>query len=627
VRAVGRARIPNSTSLRLPPVRDALAAAVALASGWPLALWAWDRIVFPFSNPLGVVGPLTLEEFNPLNNIVRYLVFVGLPPLLYGALLLLLGRRAPAVPEAEGAAPARRRPIVLSTIAFALVATAGSALRMLSRPLRVEPLDFFHTGEWLTPGWNLAEGQGLWTGSLFIHGAFFDAVGTVLAWELFGQRTIGAGEVLHDLLHVLVAPALVVVLVALALCAHPGRRSPAAWILAVVLALVVVDLSTFATLQTLNRRDVPVLIGVAAFLLGVCHRRPVGLFVAGACSSLAFFYTFERGAYFTVATGATALLLWLREPRALGRPMLWGLAGLVAGWATFVVAVGPDEFRSFVETTRFFAATKDLFDSYVYPKPILLPPSFYTVAPLCISVQLLLAVRLLLRGGPRETVAAQVLVTLLALVYFRSGLGRSDEDHVRYASFFAVVGLGFALCNLAGEAVARRPRLARGAAAFLVPAALAAVVAVWLPQIDVPNVVTTSERLRALVTAPDDAWLTPGQRRVRDRLRELTAGDPCFFTFTNEGAWAYLLQKPTCGRYFIVWFVSAAPLQAALQRDLETYRPSHILLSARGWPNTIDGIPTATRVPALYAAVTSVYQPVEEIDGFVIGRRIDARGL
>jgi hypothetical protein len=620
----------SDSTLRLPPVRDALTAAVALALGWALALWAWDRIVLPFSNPLGVVGPLTLREFNPLSNIVRYLVLVGLPPLLYGALLLLLGRRVPAVPDAEGAAPARGREVVLGTIAFALVATAGSALRMLSRPLRVERLDFFHTGEWLTPGWNLAEGHGLWTGSLFVHGAFFDAVGTVLAWELFGQRTIGAGEVLHDLLQVLVAPALAVVFVVLGLCARPGRSSPAAspavWILAVVLALVVVDLGTFATLQVLNRRDVPVLVGVSAFLLGVCYRWPIGLFAAGACSSLAFFYAIDRGAYFTIATGATALLLWLREPRALGRPMLWGLAGLVAGWATFVVAVGPDEFRSFVETTRFFAATKDLFDSYVYPKPILLPPSFYTVSPLCISVQLLLAVRLLLRGGPRETVAAQVLVALLALVYFRSGLGRSDEGHVRYASFFAVVGLGYALCNLAGEAVARRPRLARGAAAFLVPAALAAVVAVWLPQIDVSNVVTAPERLRALVTAPDDAWLTPGQRRVRDRLRELTAGDPCFFTFTNEGAWAYLLQKPTCGRYFIVWFVSAAPLQAALQRDLETHRPSHILLSARGWPNTIDGIPTATRVPALYAAVTSMYQPVEEIDGFVIGRRVDARG-
>lgn len=136
---------------------------------------------------------------------------------------------------------------------------------------------------------------------------------------------------------------------------------------------------------------------------------------------------------------------------------------------------------------------------------------------------------------------------------------------------------------------------------------------------------TAPARLGALIAAPDDAWLTPVERRVRDRLRILTADDPCFFTFTSEGAWPYLMKKPTCGRYFIVWFTSAAPIQRALQRDLDVWRPSHILLRSPGWPNAIDRIGNAVRVPALYAAVTSTYHPVEDIDGFVIARRTDVR--
>lgn len=618
--------MPTIPSRRLPPARDAAAILVALGLGWTLALWAWDRIVLPFSNPLGVVGPLTLRQFNPLTNIARYLVFVLLPPLLYGTVLLLVGDRVtpPASPDDDP--PARRpRTVALAAAAFALVATAASALVVLSRPHAVEHVDFFHDGEWLTPGWNLAAGRGLWTASLFIHGAFFDAVGTVLAWDLFGQRTIGAVRVLHDLLTLLVSPALAVVFAALALCAQPGRRSPVAWIVAVALVLVVADAATTNTLQTLNRRDVPLLVGVAAFLFGVYYRRPAGVFVAGACSSLAFFYAIDRGGYFTIAVGLTAVVLWLREPRALARSMLWGLAGLVGGWVVFFLAVGPDEFRSFVDTTRFFAATKDLFDSFVYPKPVLLPPSLHAAAPMCIGIQLVLVVRLLLRGAPRETVAAQLLVAVLALAYFRSGLGRSDPGHVRYASFFAIVGLAYALCNLLGETVARRPRLARGALAATAIATLAVATTHWWPQVDLAQVATAPTRLRGKVAAPDDAWLTPVERRVRDRLRELTAHDGCLYTFTSEGIWPYLVQKPSCGRYFIVWFLSAAPLQAAAQRDLlETWRPSHILLKSPGWPNAIDGIPNARRVPALYAAVTSTYHPVEEIDGFVIGRRVDA---
>ena len=53
-------------------------------------------------------------------------------------------------------------------------------------------------------------------------------------------------------------------------------------------------------------------------------------------------------------------------------------------------------------------------------------------------------------------------------------------------------------------------------------------------------------------------------------------------------------------------------------------RPSHILLRSPGPANPIDDIPNAVRFPALYDAVTTAYHPVEEIDGFVIGRCIDA---
>lgn len=615
----------TSTAIRLSPARDLLAGATSLAAGWALALWAWERIVLPFANPLGIVGPLTLRQFNPTNNLLRYLVFILLPALLYAALAWRLGERSPAAPADEAAGPGvGARAAAGLALACAAVAAAAALLRMLSAPLAPTHLDFFHAGEWLAPGWNLAEGRGLWRGSLFIHGAFYDAVGTALAWDLFGQRTIGAGVVLQELLRVLVAPALAVAVLAMALCANPGRRSPGAWVVAVGLALVITDLVTVDTLQELNRRDVPVLVGVAALLFGVYFQHPAGFFVAGTCSSLAFFYTIDRGAYFTVAAGATAALLWLREPRALGRSMAWALAGLLLGWAVFAAGVGFDELRAFVDTSRFFATTKDLLDSYVYPKPTLLPPSFRAAAPLCIAVQVVLTVRLLLRGAPREAVAAQVLVTTLAVVYFRSGLGRSDPYHVRYASTFAFLGLTFAVCNAIGAAIVRRPRLTAALLAALGALGAGLAATTWWPAIDLARVRTSPDRLRALIAAPDDAWLTPTERRVRDRLAVLTAGDSCAFAFTSEGAWSFLLKKPTCGRYFIVWFVSAAPLQAALRRDLDAARPSHILLRSPGATNAIDGISNAVRFPALYDAITSAYHPVEEIDGFVIGRRVDA---
>src|SRR5207244_11847943 len=97
---------------------------------------------------------------------------------------------------------------------------------------------------------------------------------------------------------------------------------------------------------------------------------------------------------------------------------------------------------------------------------------------------------------------------------------------------FAYAGLLFALCNAFGQTLAgRRPIRLALASALAVLVGIAA----W------PTVARISAaalaapaRMRAFVSAPDDAYLSPGERRGRDRPRQLTRDDPCFFTFTSE---------------------------------------------------------------------------------------------
>ncbi|MEO8604984.1 MAG: hypothetical protein ABI629_20620 [bacterium] len=603
----------------LPPVADGLAIAVACSAGWAIGIFAWDRIQLPFSNPYGIVGPLTLLQFNPLNNQVRYGLFVGLPAVIYAALLSSAGRRVSAA--RTGAEAPLLAPCAVVALLFA---TAGiwTALRVgafLSLSFAPSPLDFFHHGEWLAPAWNYVVGRGLWRGSFFLHGAFYDPLATALGWWVFGQQTIGAALLMQAWLKLLIAPALAASLVALALCVEAERRA-VLWNVIVLLALILTTLLTNQRLQTLAPRDVPLLCGLAAFLFGVAFRHRAWLFAAGLCSSAAYFYVIDRGAYFSAALLITLAVVAWRDRPADRRTLGWCLAGIAFGWAVFAIAVGAAEFGAFLQTTAFIYGSKDLFDSYIYPNPDQLT-SVVTVAPLlCISLQGVLVVRALARRGRREAIAAQIFVAALALVSFRSALGRSDAGHVAYSSFFAYSGLGLALCNAFGSQLAARRRWLPPLAAGLVTLIAAAA---WsdAPRYDAVAALHAPARMRALVAAPDDAFLSVRERRVRDRLRELTRGDACFFTFTSEAAWNFLLRQPSCGRHSIVWFASAAPLQQEIERDLDRYRPSHILLRSPGWPNAIDGIDNAQRLPALTAALARTYEPVEDLDGFVIAQR------
>src|SRR3974390_3673426 len=57
-------------------------------AGIILGRFLLSYLALPFQNPLQVVGYCAKIQFNPLNNFVRFLVFVFLPPV---SLILLAG--------------------------------------------------------------------------------------------------------------------------------------------------------------------------------------------------------------------------------------------------------------------------------------------------------------------------------------------------------------------------------------------------------------------------------------------------------------------------------------------------------------------------------------------------------
>lgn len=359
-----------------PTGRDAIHAVLALLVGWGLGASLWESVRLPFSNPDQIVGPLTALRFNPTNNLLRYALFVGLPALLYGAWAVARGDWRSR--DAEDAAPQPRAVAAGGALALVavggLIGTALEVLRFLSGAFTLW-LDPFHHGEWLAPAWNYVSGRGLWRGTYFLHGVFYDPLATALGWAVTGQQTIGASLLTQDVLELLLPAAVACCVVALALCCPPGRRGTAAWALTVFGALVLTVLATDQHLQVLNRRDVPVLLGVAAFLFGLYFDSRAGLFIAGLASSATYFYVIDRGAYYNAALLATMLALWVRAPLPAPPPdaarvsLAWCALGIGLGWAAFGLAVGGEEFRAFLDATATIYRTKDWFDSYVFPNP------------------------------------------------------------------------------------------------------------------------------------------------------------------------------------------------------------------------------------------------------------------
>lgn len=588
----------------------------------------WDTIELPFSNPLNVVGPLTLAHFNPSTNIARFLVYIIAPAAIVLTLWWAIRVEFTREGTLKHSPPATRLAILLSYAAVLVVicyVVVSSANSLATLPGLTFPLDTFHDGEFLTPAYNLMSGKGMWLGSFFIHGAFYDPLATVLGWKIWGYETIGAMrltlQIWNSLVPIGVGMLLWVIAKNGAARFSPNDKAPFALFL---MALLFAFLVTLGRYQYFDRRDVPVFAGLALLLLFLRHRQPALIFLAGLFSAITYVVSIDRGAYYSVAfvLAVAGMSISFRDLRILVAAVL----GLALGWSAFLLCFGPDETKAFLTNTLLFYQTKDLFDSYVYQTPQTVWATLNggfdasNIIPKLIAFCLTLTLMHFIADRKRATSTQFLTLCLLLLLsafYFRSALGRSDNGHILYASSFAVITAAY----LASMSICLIGRKTTAVLATLLTLANLALLWPGIRGILTADLANYGERALALSRLPDSAFLVEPEKSAVARLAEIFSSEECIFNYSSEAAIPYLVKKPTCGDIHIVWFASATPLRQRMLASLERHHPTYILFSSPHRANAMDGIPNSVRFPDVDAEIRARYSPFEDVNGWVVYMR------
>jgi hypothetical protein len=577
-----------------------MAVLISIAACWLAALCAWPLIALPFSNPLGITGPLTAARFNPANNLVRYLVFVLAPSLgfvLAGGLRLdlALPRRSLETPLPRGFARA--------ALAIAGTLVALRVLHFFQLSLAPNHLDFIHEGESLSAGYNFLATHKLWSGTFFVHGLFYDPLRAVLAWKLFGHQTIGAARLFGELLEHGIIVSLAIFLGALALAI---RSEAGHWhALSSLLILGAVFTLTEGPLQQPDLRDCLALAIAAVFLGAIARPRLWLLVLAGLLAGLGLFNTIERGAYIAAASLAVlGVSLVLRRRRADALALLAYLLGFAFALALVRFAVGAEEWRSFLESFGYWSRYKDLMDGFVYPAPFQDDAPVFTTPLVMNGLSLLgwlAAVPAYARLGHWRRLGTHTFLVAAACLFYRSALGRADAQHASYVATLAYLAFAWTLANWLPEIALRRAGYF-ALLGLLLPTLTLAYFAVAQRE----RIFSFGARAAEFVSADDDAFLWPPQRAALAGLRERFASEPCSFVYGPWPAMHYLLKKPSCSQFYFTWFATAVPHQRKVIAALEEAKPRQIL----DWPigrKGLDGIGAQDAYPELDAWLRSHY--------------------
>ena len=596
---------------------------ISLVSGYFLSLLIWNPISLPLSNPYHAIGKLTMAKFNPLVNTIRWGLFVLMPSLIFFLLSYIpFVRRIissvfikflPALTQTAAIKTVfNKLPLSHFTKISLFLLLIIPCLMFVQKDFSTANFDVFHEGEGITPAFNYIKGNGIWSGNLFVHGAFHDLFTAVLGWKIFGIVSIGAYRVMGELAKLLVPISLAFLLYAI--CASLKNKYLRALVIQAMLFFYLSSLS----IQNFDRRDASLLLGVAILILALRYKSRALFFISGLFSALCTFYSLDMGIYFTLLLlfyPILTLILRMFKKVEVGSLTF----GILSGWLMFYLLVGPYEFSSFISNFLYIFRVKDLLDSYVYPFPSLIT-SFRFAFPLMLQslnflVYLIFLFFVYLKNDLKTQGFVHSILTALSLIHYRSALGRSDLTHIEYSSSLVIMVLGLNLVLLLIFLKPSKKILDIIITSFFVLNCFFLI----YPSVkgfNPINIVTFDKRLKDFIQKKDEEFINKDRTSGIVKLKEIFNEERCIYSLTSEALTPYLLKKPSCGPIYISYFASVDPYRESFLRDLMVNNPKYLVYSSKSWTQNLDNIINSQRFPKLMEYVNSNYSHYETVSDY-----------
>ncbi len=563
----------------------------------------------------------------------------------------------------ETATPARHCADTTFRFGFAIVGAIATYAFYYDNQRILGLLNLFEDGSGLAPLQEALRGGTVYRDSYLQHG-LFHTLGKPLMASLF-ETSLTA----HRAVDAIFAPTSYVALFVLGLAVF---RSP-------LTAVVLAALFTSPSMSVSDRQTFGIL-SVAMIGFALRHelepsaRRESGApnlakryyLAAGACTTLGFFYSTEIGLYSAASCGGFVLLKAVLDRQVQGHlnlaPILRYCAGAAAtafpflAYFAFKGVLIDFAYNIYVQCTYQanswglpYTSLSDATNPwsslprFVNSRAFLayFPPAIYLAA--CGTLAFRVTRSELWAKRSTQTL---LILTLAALAWFRTTLGRHDPFHLHQGIPFLWVILLFYLESLLGSVrptlrsalAGSHNRSATTARATLFGVSFVALLttAGWILQVGYGFPTSLRDHYRKVVSGKtrrpslppstdrigriaEPAQMVADLRATVRRIQEMTDDDDYIFDFTNQGSLYFLADRRSPWPYHQVVFAATPAMNRELVETLENKKPKLVVFESQGpiatYLSEIDNISNARRHPEVLAYLEKNYQFASEVAG------------
>jgi hypothetical protein len=594
----------------------------------------WIFLKVTVHPPEGISSPLVLMHYNPVNNILRFIVAIFVPPvscLIYWWF-------------EKNYSKTRWLHTRLTRHTFASIVVGLSLILALSMgilqgstnpannpvgeyggPYSNFLVDTFHEGETLGPAISYQQDNlKPYTNFVVIHGVFQDPLRTVISFKLFG-RTIGAERTFNVILLMTTFVCYLVLLLVL----FKFNYIKAGLGLSIV-GLLLVPNNTLPYIHQavswiqLPFRDIATIVFLVTAVLGFRYalsKRYQALTiissVIGLIVTASFAISVDRAIYITILSAVWVVLIWLMVGNRvwIKRIVTPVFVGLLLGLIVLYTALKGDLYgllHYLITISRY----KDYLDGEVFAQPGL------ASSIILLGIGTIIAIVFAwfagfwdnrpkgldegfraLKEHAKTTITnyhTEILLGVTSIVFMRSAIGRADEAHLAYSIqwlylFLAYVGINYIFSH-------RKRRLAINFGSLLLFLIVLVFYAGSIKNIDIA-------RDTFPLHVPDSKLVRTDYTQTANYIKQNLSGKQTFVTLTSEGVWYYLVNKPSPISYPIIWYAFTAPQRQIIASQIQDNPNIKYIITNNNWTSDFDFIPNTQRFPEVYMVLYSLYHP------------------
>ncbi len=560
----------------------------------------WNFISLPYNSSNTIVGQYSINKINPNNDTLRGLFFIFFPLLLYFGAFLKYNKELISTKIFQNISATSNNNINYLCYIFIIF----SILEFYSLNYKdfLGALDVHHEGTFLTAQLNFFSKNKIWTGTFFDYGFLGNAIGIFFNY-IFDDYSIGIQRYFFKFL--ILFNKILIILICRKIINSLNFTNQKE-ILFLIFTLSTITLASFYENVTPLHPRIFIYLIFTLLVFNIITSKKNNIlssFLVGFFSLLSLLFYWDIGTYINVLLIIVLIYLFTLKKFSDFYKII---IGIILSWLIFYILISNNEFKELINQYFIILNISDYLIGIEFPKPFTDKSTRHTKALLLIIISGVFLINYIFDKLKKESLESKFLLFFLfisSIIFFKSGLMRSDGPHIKYSSGLYTLLIFFFISYYLIDKTSYLKFfskvnifLKKKVYFFTLSILICFLFFFQNNYLNFLNILNSNKNFQMITKIDDKKFLSKDYYKFIEIYKDLTEDENCVQQFTDDNAIPYLVGKPTCTKYYVNAHIIQNWTENDFINELKDTAPNYIVYSSKiNWFKNRNNAPNADK--------------------------------